>query len=368
MKTPRGTITWTRGFTLGVFESVGSESHESVHFGVDHESGLRSIIAIHDTTLGPGLGGTRFYPYATEEEALIDVLRLSKGMTYKAACAGLAFGGGKAVIIGDPSTTGSEALFTAYGKFIESVGGSYITAEDVGTTVPNMVVISRQTDHVSGLPLAQGGSGDPSPATARGVVAALEAVAVRLWGSDNLRGRRVAIKGIGKVGMSLAERLHGLGAELVVADVNEMATDQATRNLGAKVTSVDDIHSVDCDIFSPCALGADLNAASIPELSCSAVAGSANNQLATDGDGQRLRESGVLYAPDFVVNAGGIINIAAEHGGYSVAKAAQMVDKIKVNLTEILTEADRLDTDTHRAAEHVAQQRLASAKANGGTH
>ena len=168
--------------------------------------------------------------------------------------------------------------------------------------------------------------------------------------------------------MSLAERLHGLGAELVVADVNEMATDQATRNLGAKVTSVDDIHSVDCDIFAPCALGADLNAASIPELSCSAVAGSANNQLATDGDGQRLRESGVLYAPDFVVNAGGIINIAAEHGGYSVAKAAQMVDKIKVNLTEILTEADRLDTDTHRAAEHVAQQRLASAKANGGTH
>jgi leucine dehydrogenase len=352
---------------LGVFESVGAESHESVHFGVDHESGLRSIVAIHDTTLGPGLGGTRFYPYATEDEALTDVLRLSKGMTYKAACAGLSFGGGKAVIIGDPSTEGSDALFIAYGKFIESLGGSYITAEDVGTTVPNMVIVSHETDHVSGLPMAQGGSGDPSPATARGVVAALEAVAMRLWGNESLRGRRVAIKGIGKVGMSLAERLHGLGAELVVADINERATDLAARDIGAKVTSVDDIHSVDCDIFSPCALGADLDETSIPELACAAIAGSANNQLATDADGQRLKDAGILYAPDFVVNAGGIINIAAEHGGYSVTKAAQMVDKIKVNLTEILDEADRLDTDTHQAAEHVAERRIAAAKPHGGT-
>jgi leucine dehydrogenase len=356
-----------RGFTLGVFESVGAESHESVHFGVDHESGLRSIVAIHDTTLGPGLGGTRFYPYTNEDEALTDVLRLSKGMTYKAACAGLSFGGGKAVIIGDPSTVGSDALFIAYGKFIESLGGSYITAEDVGTTVPNMVIVSHETDHVSGLPMAQGGSGDPSPATARGVVAALEAVAFRLWGDESLRGRRVAIKGIGKVGMSLAERLHGLGAELVVADIDEMATDLAARDIGAKVTSVDDIHSVDCDIFSPCALGADLDETSIPELACAAIAGSANNQLATDADGQRLKDAGILYAPDFVVNAGGIINIAAEQGGYSVTKAAQMVDKIKVNLSEILDEADRLDTDTHQAAEHVAEQRIAAAKAHGGT-
>jgi len=352
---------------LGVFESVGAETHESVHFGVDHESGLRSIVAVHDTTLGPALGGTRFYPYVTEEQALTDVLRLSKGMTYKAACAGLDFGGGKAVIIGNPMTIGSDALFAAYGNFIDSLGGTYITAEDVGTTVPNMVVVSRQTDHVSGLPMAQGGSGDPSPATARGVIAALEAIAIRLWGTDSLRGRRVAIKGVGKVGMSLAERLHGAGAELVVADVNDAATDFAASELGAKVTSVDDIHSVDCDIFSPCALGADLHAASIAELSCAAIAGSANNQLATDTDGQLLRERGILYAPDFVVNAGGIINIAAEHGGYSVAKAGEMVDRIKVNLTEVLEEADRLETDTHTAAEHVADERIASAKAHGGT-
>ena len=364
---PDGTFTRTGGFTLGVFESVGAETHESVHFGVDNESGLRSIVAVHDTTLGPGLGGTRFYPYATEADALTDVLRLSKGMTYKAACAGLAFGGGKAVIIGDPSTIGSDALFTAYGRFIDSLGGTYITAEDVGTTVPNMVVVSGQTKHVSGLPVAQGGSGDPSPATARGVVAALKAVAIRLWDSDSLRGRRVAIKGVGKVGMSLAERLHALGAELVVADVNEAATDMAARDLGAKVTSVEDIHSVDCDIFSPCALGADLNVESIPELACIAVAGSANNQLATDADSQRLKERGILYAPDFVVNAGGIINIAAEHGGYSVAKAGDMVDQISVNLARILAVADKLDTDTHRAAQHVADQRIAAAKAHRST-
>jgi leucine dehydrogenase len=368
MMTPDGTVALRRGITLGVFESVGVETHESVHFGVDHASGLRSIIAVHDTTLGPALGGTRFYPYVTEAEALTDVLRLSKGMTYKAACAGLSFGGGKAVIIGNPTTDASDDLFAAYGQFINSLGGSYITAEDVGTTVPNMVVVSRQTDHVSGLPMAQGGSGDPSPATARGVVAALEAVAIRLWGTDSLKGRRVAIKGVGKVGMSLAERLHAVGAELVVADVNELATEMASRELGAKVTSVEDIHSVDCDVFSPCALGADLHAESISELSCLAVAGSANNQLATDTDGQRLKDEGILYAPDFVVNAGGIINIAAEHGGYSVAKAGQMVDMIKTNLTEILAEAERLDTDTHRAAEHVAEKRIATARAHRGTH
>jgi leucine dehydrogenase len=352
---------------LGVFESVGVETHQSVHFGIDHQSGLRSIVAVHDTTLGPALGGTRFYPYADEDAALVDVLRLSKGMTYKAACAGLAFGGGKAVIIGDPKTDGSAALFTAYGKFINSLGGTYITAEDVGTTVPNMVLVARETKHVSGLPMEQGGSGDPSPATARGVSAAFEAVAMALWGTSSLEGRRVAIKGVGKVGMALAEILASRGVELVVADRNENATEAATRDFGAKVTSVEDIHRVDCDIFSPCALGSDLNETTIPELSCQAVAGSANNQLATDADGVRIKKAGILYAPDFVVNAGGIINIAAEQGGYTTGKAAEMVDRIKINLTEILAEADRLDIDTHQAAEHVANERLAAARTSGST-
>lgn len=349
---------------MGVFDLIGTEEHESLHFGVDHETGLRAIVAIHSTILGPALGGTRFFPYPTEEEAVVDVLRLSKGMTYKAACAGLPFGGGKAVIIGDPHEIGSEGLFHAYGRFVESLGGEYITAEDVGTTVPNMAVVATETSYVSGLPLESGGSGDPSPATARGVVAAIRAVSQHIWKTDDLRGRRIAIKGVGKVGMSLAERLTGLGVEIIVADVNDRATHYAEAELGAKVVSVDDVHAVDCDLFAPCALGADLNIATIPQLSCAAVAGSANNQLATDEDGGRLRAAGVVYAPDFVVNAGGIINIAAEGGGYSPEKAATMIDKVGPNVLEVLAKADELDIDTHSAAELIAEMRIEAARKN----
>ena len=350
---------------VGVFAAIGSETHESVHFGHDPTTGLRSIIAIHNTVLGPGLGGTRFYPYASEHDALVDVLRLSKGMTYKAACAGLAQGGGKAVIIGDPAVLGSRALFEAYGRFVDGVGGRYITAEDVGTTVANMEVVATQTRHVSGLPIEHGGSGDPSPATARGVLAAMHAIAERLWGGSDLDGRTVAIKGIGKVGMSLAERLHDAGAELIVADIDVDATDQASRDLGAKVVPVADIHTVACDIFAPCALGADLNERSIPELECLAIAGSANNQLEAPADADRLGDAGILYAPDFVVNAGGIINIAAEQGGYDIDKAAHMVDAIHDNLTEIFDLADRLGVGTERAATQVAENRIAAAAAKG---
>lgn len=352
---------------MGVFATIGSETHESVHYGNDPATGLRSIIAVHSTTLGPGLGGTRFYPYASEDEALTDVLRLSKGMTYKAACAGLAQGGGKAVIIGDPDDLGTPDLFAAYGRFVDSIGGRYITAEDVGTTVTDMEVVATQTRYVSGLPRENGGSGDPSPATARGVVVAMEAVATRLWDSPDLGGRTVAIKGVGKVGMSLAERLHARGAELVVADIDTAATDRAASDLGAKVVPVDDIHAVACDIFAPCALGADLNERSIPELDCTAVAGSANNQLATPADADRLADAGILYAPDFVVNAGGIINIAAEQGGYDVQKAGSMVDAIHDNLMEIFDMADRMGVGTERAAEQMAEDRIAAAAARGGT-
>ncbi len=349
---------------MGVFDLIGAEEHESIHFGVDHDTGLRSIVAIHSTILGPALGGTRFFDYPNEEAAIVDVLRLSKGMTYKAACAGLPFGGGKAVIIGDPDSLGSDALFHAYGRFVESLGGEYITAEDVGTTVPNMAIVATETTHVSGLSRDVGGSGDPSPATARGVVAALEAVSMHLWNTDDLGGRRIAIKGVGKVGMSLAERLAARSAELVVADIDEQAAHHAEHELGAKVMSVADIHAVDCDIYAPCALGACLNASSIPQLACAAVAGSANNQLATDEDGVRLKDRGIVYAPDFVVNAGGIINIAAEQGGYSPTKAAAMIDKVRPNVAEILTKADELDIDTHSAAEYVAEERIAQARTN----
>jgi leucine dehydrogenase len=353
--------------TLGVFDLIGTEEHESIHFGVDQPTGLRSIVAIHSTTLGPALGGTRFFDYPNEEAAVVDVLRLSKGMTYKAACAGLPFGGGKAVIIGNPDEIGTEALFHAYGRFVESLGGEYITAEDVGTTVPNMAIVATETSYVSGLPRDAGGSGDPSPATARGVVAAIEAVSLHLWKTDELAGRRVAIKGVGKVGMSLAERLAGKGVELVVADIDEQSAHHAEHELGAKVTSIADIHMVDCDIFAPCALGADLNVVTIPQLSCAAIAGSANNQLATDGDGDRLRQAGIVYAPDFVVNAGGIINIAAEKGGYSPARAAEMIDRVRLNVAEILDKAEELDIDTHSAAELVAEMRIEAARMKRST-
>jgi len=351
---------------LGVFDTIGAEQHQSVHFATDSATGFRCIVAIHSTVLGPALGGTRFYPYRSEHDALVDVLRLSKSMTYKAACAGLPFGGGKAVIVGDPSAIGSDDLFRTYGRFVDGLGGRYITAEDVGTTVANMEVVASQTDHVRGLSVARGGSGDPSPATSRGVVAAQRAVARLLWGSEDLSAKRIAIKGIGKVGMSLATQLGQLGAELIVADINEVATDRAATELGAKVVDVQDIHHVECDIFAPCALGGDLNEQTIPELQCTAVAGSANNQLATDVDDDRLRDAGILYAPDFVVNAGGIINIAAEHAGYSTERAAAMVDRIYDNLTGILTAADRLGIGTQAAAEHVADERIAVAAANGG--
>lgn len=350
---------------MGVFETIGTETHESVHFGVDHASGLRAIVAIHSTALGPSLGGTRFYPYPDEHSALVDVLRLSKGMTYKAAAAGLAQGGGKAVIIGDPDKIASDGLFRAYGRFVEGLAGRYITAEDVGTSVRNMEVVATGTSFVRGLPLDNGGSGDPSPATARGVVASIRAVGDHLWGTDDLHGRRVAVKGIGKVGYALVEMLASRGAELIVADVDEKATDAVASDFGAEVVSVAEIHTVDCDVYSPCALGADLNESTIPHLRCTAVVGSANNQLAVAGDADRLARRGILYAPDFVVNAGGIINIAAETGGYSVEKSNRMVDNIYNNLTEILDISDRLGISTEAAAEQVAETRIEAARKQG---
>jgi leucine dehydrogenase len=350
---------------VGAFEAIGAETHESVHYGHDADSGLHAIVAIHSTVLGPSLGGTRFYPYPSEADALEDVLRLSKGMTYKAACAGLAQGGGKAVIIGDPAVLGTDDLFRAYGRFVDGLAGRYITAEDVGTTVANMDVVATQTDYVSGLARSSGGSGDPSPATARGVVAAMTAVSERLWGTSDLHGRKVAIKGVGKVGMSLVERLAARGVELVVADVNVDATDHAADTVGAKVVAVEDIHRVDCDLFAPCALGADLNPRTIPELGCVAVAGSANNQLLTSADADLLSDRGILYAPDFVVNAGGIINIAAAKIGYDVDRAAAMIDRIHDNLTEIFTIADQVGINTEQAAEKMADERIEAHAAKG---
>ncbi len=343
---------------MGVFESIGTETHEEVLFGQDPVSGLRTIVAIHNTALGPALGGTRFYPYQSEEDALIDVLRLSKGMTLKSAAAGLDLGGGKAVIIGDPQTMGTERLFRAYGRVVDSLGGRYITAEDVGTTPENMAIIARESNWVTGLPSVEGGSGDPSPATARGVLAAMREIANRRWNTRDLAGKKVAIQGVGKVGMDLLRRLTEAGVETVVADVHEDAVTEAVESYGSKAVAVDEIHDIDCDIFAPCALGACLSESTIARLRCEAVVGSANNQLAIDDDANLLVGRGILYAPDFVVNAGGVINIHVEMEGYEVERAGMRIDAISDTINRVLDAAENNGVNPHVAAVRIAEERI----------
>jgi leucine dehydrogenase len=347
-----------RSAAMGVFEAVAGEGHEQILYGHDPVSGLRTIIAIHSTALGPALGGTRFFPYESEEEALRDVLRLSKGMTYKAAAAGLDLGGGKAVIIGDPRKDKSERLFRAYGRIVDSLQGRYITAEDVGTTTADMDVVRRETRWALGNSVALGGAGDPSPITARGLLAATRAVAEKLWGDQNLAGRRFAIQGVGKVGGAFAQLLVEARAEVIATDAYPPALEEAVETLGVKPVEPDEIFSVDCDILSPCALGASLNEVTIPRLSCAAVVGSANNQLATEDDAKRIAERGILYAPDFVVNAGGLINVYDELTGYSRTRALHRVDGIYDATMKILETADRLGVNPNEAAVRVADDRI----------
>ncbi len=327
-------------------------------YGYDPVSGLRTIIAIHSTALGPALGGTRFYPYGAEDEALIDVLRLSKGMSYKAAAAGLDLGGGKAVIIGDPLTHRSERLFRAFGRLVDSLRGRYITAEDVGTTTADMEMVRRETRWAVGIPLAEGGSGDPSPITARGLFAALTAVAARMWGTTDLAGRRVAVQGVGKVGAAYVRLLVEARAEVIVADADEGAAIRAAQEFSVKVVDPDEIMFVDCDVLSPCALGAGLNASTIPRLGCQTIVGAANNQLATDEDADRLAAAGILYAPDFVVNAGGLINVYEELRGYSKTRALHRVDSIRLATERVLDRAQQDGVNPHTAAVRVAERRM----------
>lgn len=344
---------------MGVFEAIASDTHEEVLFGHDPVSGLKAIIAIHSTALGPALGGTRFFQYESEADALSDVLRLSKAMSYKSAVAGLDLGGGKAVIIGDPNQLRSERLLRAFGRVIDSLGGRYITAEDVGTTIADMITIRRETRWVTGLPDAHGGSGDPSPATARGVMGAIRAVTERLWGSEDLSGRTIAVQGVGKVGSSLVEWLTKAGAKTVVTDVNDAALHHVASTYGSTVVEMDEIFDIGCDIFAPCALGGVISKSTIPRLRCRAVVGSANNQLATDADAARLVERDILYAPDFVVNAGGIINIADELHGYDWKRAVSAIDHIYENVNRVLDAADTLGVNPHQAAVAVARERIA---------
>jgi leucine dehydrogenase len=343
---------------LVVFDAVAREGHEQVLYGYDKVSGLKTIIAIHSTALGPALGGTRFFPYASEDDALNDVLRLSKGMTLKAAAAGLDLGGGKAVIIGDPRADKTERLFRAYGRIVDSLRGRYITAEDVGTTTADIDMIRRETRWALGESVAHGGSGDPSPVTARGLYAAARAVAQKLWGDPDLAGRRFAVQGVGKVGSAFVQLLVEARAEVIVTDAYEPAIQSAVETHGVKPVDPDDIYGINCDIFSPCALGASLNQATIPLLNCQAVVGCANNQLATDEDALRLAERGILYAPDFVVNAGGLLNVYDELQGYSKTRALHRVDSIFDATMRILETAEEEGIDPNTAAVRVAEERI----------
>jgi len=343
---------------LGVFEAIGNRSHEEVVFGNDPISGLKSIIAIHSTALGPALGGTRLFPYESEADALEDVLRLSHGMSRKAAAAGLDLGGGKAVIIGDHRTIKSERLWRAYGRVVDSLGGRYITAEDVGTDTMDMDTIRHETRWVVGVPIQEGGSGDPSPATARGLVAAARAVAKHRWGSDDLSGKTIAILGVGKVGTDLARRYTELGCKIYAADVYPPALENAIELYGVEPVSLDDIYAVECDIFAPCSMGGDLNEKTIPRLRCQTIVGAANNQLATEEDAARIAERDILYAPDFVANAGGLINVSEEIRGYTVERAAVAIDKVYNNMCHVLKTAEEDGVTPNVAAVSWAKKRI----------
>ncbi len=346
----------------GVFTHADEEGFEQLAFAHHGPSGLRAIVAIHSTALGPALGGTRFRPYASEAEALADVCRLARGMTYKHAVSGLDCGGGKAVILGDPGRLRSEALIRAYGRFVDGLAGRYVTAEDVGTTQADMDLVRQETAHVTGVSERLGGSGDPSPATALGVLAALGPVGERVWDDESLAGRHVVVAGVGKVGSALVAGLVAAGARVTVADVDRAAVAAVVAAHGTAVEAVapEEAHAVACDVFAPCALGGVLGEATIPELRCAAVCGSANNQLVTPADGDRLAEAGVLYAPDFVVNAGGVINIAEERTGYDRERARARITGIADTLRRVFAAADAAGIAPAVAAERLAEQRLAA--------
>jgi leucine dehydrogenase len=342
---------------VSVFPHLGDEYEEVVFFH-DPPSGLRAIVAIHSTALGPALGGTRFYPFATEEEALRDVLRLARGMTYKAAAAGLDLGGGKAVIIGDPSRDKSEELLRAYGRFIESLGGRYITAEDVGTSREDMDVLRRETRWVTGVSRRLGGSGDPSPVTAYGVFQGLRACAEEALRTLSLEGVRVVVQGAGKVGHSLTKNLVEAGAVVSVADVDVDAVARVVNEFGVDTVEPDKAHAADCDIFAPCALGAVIRDDTIPELKCKVVAGAANNQLERPEHGDALHELGILYAPDFVINAGGLMNVSEELIGYDRERAMKRVDGIYRTLREVFRRSRMERTTPADAAAGLAEERM----------
>jgi len=333
--------------------------YEQLVFCQDEASGLKAVIAIHDTTLGPALGGARMWTYASEENAVEDALRLARGMTYKNAAAGLNLGGGKTVIIGDPFKDKNEEMFRALGRFIQGLNGRYITAEDVGTTVTDMDLIHEETDYVTGISPAFGSSGNPSPVTAYGVYRGMKAAAKEAFGSESLEGLKISVQGLGNVAYKLCEYLHNEGAKLVVTDINQAAIDRVVNDFDAIAVAPDEIYAQDVDIFSPCALGAILNDETIPQLKAKVIAGSANNQLKDSRHGDYLHELGIIYAPDYVINAGGVINVADELYGYNRERALKRVDGIYDSIEKIFAISKRDGIPTYVAANRLAEERIA---------
>lgn len=344
---------------MATFELISKHGdHEQVVFCHDKDIGLKAIIAIHNTALGPALGGTRMWNYKTEDEALVDVLRLSRGMTYKAAAAGLNLGGGKAVIMGDPKTMKTEALFRSFGRYVNSLNGRYITAEDVGTSVKDMEYVFMETPWVTGIPKAFGGSGDPSPYTAHGVLMAIKASVKEKLGGDSLKGVRIAVQGLGNVGYHLVEYLSKENAIVTVADIDPEKVKRVSDQFHAKAVGPDEIASVECEVFAPCAMGAVVNDDSIGKLKCKIVAGGANNQLAEPRHGNMLRELNILYAPDYVANAGGLMNVFVELEGYSPDRALDKTTQVYDNMMQVFAVAKKEGISTHVAADRFAEERV----------
>ncbi len=340
---------------MEVFRELTKREHEQVLFTYEPASGYRGIIAIHDTTLGPSLGGCRFWNYESEEEALIDVLRLSRAMSYKASVAGLNLGGGKSVIIGDNSVKRREMIFRAHGRAVESLHGRYITAEDVGTSVEDMDYVHMETEYVVGI---AGRSGDPSPVTAYGVYRGMKACAQKRYGDDSLKDKSVAIQGVGHVGYYLCENLAAEGTKLFVTDIHEEKVGNVVEDFGAEAVATDDIIEVDANIFAPCALGAVISEETIPKLKVDIIAGAANNQLATPDDDQLLKQRGILYAPDYVINAGGLINVYSELAGWSTDRSKRKAGEIYSTLLAIFKVAEEQKLTSRDAANHIAERRI----------
>jgi leucine dehydrogenase len=337
------------------FERMAEHHHEQVVFCYEPSAGYKGIIAIHDTTLGPALGGTRFWNYRSDEEALNDVLRLARGMTYKAAVAGLNLGGGKAVIIGDPKTSRREMIFRAHGRFVESLGGRYFTAEDVGTSVEDMDYVMMETQFVTGV---AGGSGDPSPVTAYGTYRGIKACALEKYGTDSVSGMTVAVQGTGHVGYYLCKYLVDEGARLIVSDIDAERTQRVAEEFGATVVEPDRIYSAEAQVFAPCALGAVVNDDTIAEFRFDIVAGAANNQLAQERHGDMLHKRGILYAPDYVINAGGLINVYGELNDWTSEQARRKAGEIFDTLAQIFELAKHEGIPTYEAADRVAERRI----------